>query len=67
MAMVAEIYIEWLSLAVVLMWWHLDHWVIARRELVTEAQLDDPDWNAILFIPFSYPAEVYYRQLILLG
>jgi hypothetical protein len=38
MAMVAEIYIEWLSLAVVLMWWHLDHWVIARRELVTEAQ-----------------------------
>ncbi len=67
MAMVAGICIEWLSLAALLMWWQLAHWVIASRELVTKAQLEDPDRNAILFIPFPYPAEAYYLQLIVAG
>ena len=65
MAMVAEMYIEWLSLAALLMCWQLAHWVIASKELVTKAQLDDPDRDAILYIEFPYPSEAYYLQRIL--
>jgi hypothetical protein len=48
MARVAEFYVEWLSLASLLLCWMLCGWTISSRELLTQEQLEHPDREAIL-------------------
>jgi len=65
MARVAEIVFEWLSLASLLMCVSLTSWTIADKTMVTREQLDAPDREAILWIPFPYPSEDYFRDEML--
>ena len=64
MADSAEIYIEWLSLASLLLCTMLSHWTIACSDLVTQTQLGVRDREAVLYIPFPYPNEAYYQDII---
>jgi hypothetical protein len=52
MAELAEMYIEWLSLASLLMSMLLAHWTITGSELVTQTQLGMPGRGAVLSIPY---------------
>ena len=67
MAELAQIYIEWLSLASLLLYMALSHWTITCRHPVTQTQLGmpgRPGREAVLYIPFAYANQAYYQRMI---
>jgi hypothetical protein len=60
MAKVAEVYVEWLSMASLLLCSKLACWNISSWELVTQEQYNHCDREAILNVPFPYPALAYF-------
>ena len=62
-AQVAEVYVEWLSMASLLLCSKLACWTISSRELVTQEQSNHCDREAILYVPFPYPALAYFQDL----
>jgi hypothetical protein len=64
MAEVAEFYLEWLSLASLLLCSALSHWTLTCRDLVTQTQLGMPGREAVLFLPFHYPNLAYYQKIL---
>jgi hypothetical protein len=63
-AQVAEVYVEWLSMASLLLCSKLACWTISSRELVTQEQSNHCNREAILYVPFPYPALAYFQDLI---